>query len=383
MKSKFSKLNVHENKQWIIILCAFLLAMAFASQTCNAQTTTRLQNKAFLFLSDVIGVDMSSYKTSLFDNYSSQGHDHLFYTLAPAQQLSIFAVGGNVGFEFYNDSLGSCIFDPGTVNQPYLHPRTDRFNDTLCIMQRYYEWTNDAQVKQMVDLMKKVGSEKSVLEVSGDLSLKISFSSHLAEYRFSNYLNGVEYTGVTVSMGNSSGDVFFDDTRVWQKIGDTSINITQDQAIRIAVEYVKNYSFKHTFGNGTSVIISNLNVTGVSSANLGTNPGYAAMESIENSTLFPYWDVRVNVSNMPAKGLQGVGVVISANNGRVASAYQFSNMDIRPLLELMFLPITTSLLFTLAFVIAIPIAIMVVLVIVLRHEKKKSQFSTPQHNSKV
>ena len=64
-------------------------------------------------------------------------------------------------------------------------------------------------------------------------------------------------------MGNSSGDVFFDDYRVWQKIGNTSINITQDQAIQIAEDAVKRYSYNHTFGNGTIVPISNLNVTGV------------------------------------------------------------------------------------------------------------------------
>ena len=187
--------QVLKNKKLSILLCILLLALPFASQTCSAQATPRLQNKALLFLTDVMGVDMSNYRISLYDNSSSQGHDRLFYTLDPAKE-SIFAVGGNVGFNFYNDSLGSCSFNPGTINQPYLHPRTDRFNDTLAIMQRYYAWTNDTQVQQMIDLMKKVGSEKNLLEVSGNLSLRISINPSLAHYRFSNYLNGVEYTGV-------------------------------------------------------------------------------------------------------------------------------------------------------------------------------------------
>ena len=125
-----------KNKKLSILLCVFLLALPFASQTCSAQATPRLQNKALLFLTDVMGVDMSNYKISLYDNRSGPGSDYLFYTLSPAKETSIFAVGGNVGFNFYNDSLGSCSFDPGTINQPYLHPRTDRFNDTLAIMQR-------------------------------------------------------------------------------------------------------------------------------------------------------------------------------------------------------------------------------------------------------
>jgi hypothetical protein len=225
----------------------------------------------------------------------------------------------------------------------------------------------------MEDLMTNVGSEKNVLEVCGNESLEITvLSDGFGEYTFSNYLNGVEYTGVSVSMGNSSSsDVFFTDSRVFENIGNTTITVTRQQAINTAEEYVKNYSLQHTFGNGTSIAVSDLNVTGISSADLQTNPSYPSMESIENSTLFPYWDVRVNVSNMPAKGLQGVGVVISANDGTVTSSYQFSNMDIGPLLSLLPFTVTSSLLYTLAFVIAISIAVAVVLVAVLRNGKKK------------
>jgi hypothetical protein len=258
---------------------------------------------------------MSNYRISLYDNSSSQGHDYLFYTLDPAKEISIFAVGGNVGFNFYNDSLGSCSFDPGTINQPYLHPRTDRFNDTLAIMQRYYALTNDTQVQQMIDLMKKVGSEKNSLEVSGNLSLRISISPQLAEYRFSNYLNGVEYTGVTVSMGNYSGDVFFDDYRIWQKIGNTSININQDQAIRIAEDAVKEYSYNHNFGNGTVLRISNLNVTGVYQTGISS-----ALRN--DSTLYPLYNVEMNVTGLPSKSV-GIGVHVWANDGAIQSVYQY------------------------------------------------------------
>ena len=98
---------------------------------------------------------------------------------------------------------------------------------------------------------------------------------------------------------------------------------------------MKNYSYPHDFGNGTSVVVSNLNVTGISYANLPANPSYPSMESIENSKLFPYLDVRVNVSNMSARGLEGIGVVILANDVTVASSYQFSNTDIGSLLNLL------------------------------------------------
>jgi hypothetical protein len=309
-KHKVSKL-----RQISVLLCIFLLTLPFVWQTCNAQTVPPLQNKAVLFLTDVIGVDMSNYKMSLYDNSSSQGNDHLFYTLEPAKGVSVFAVGGNVGFNFYNSSIGSCSFDPGTVDQPYLHARTDRFNDTLAIMERYYAWTNDTQVLNMINLMEKVGSEKNVLEVDNNLSFRISINSLLAHYQFSSYINGVEYPKVAVSMGNSSGDVFFDDYRVWQKIGDTNINISLNKAISIAEDTVKRYTYNHTFGNGTVVPISNLNVTGVYGTSLSSTIRY-------DSTLYPIYNIELNVTGLPSK-LVGVGVFVWANDGAVQSVYQY------------------------------------------------------------
>ncbi len=360
--------QILKNRKLSVLLCVLLIALPFATQTCSASATPRLQNKAFLFLSDVIGVDMSNYKISLFDNSSGQGNDRLFYTLEPASGLGIFGVQGNVGFNFYNDSLGSCSFDPGGINQPYFHPRTDRFNDTLAIMQRYYAWTNDTQVQQMIDLMKKVGSEKNLLKVSGNLSLRISISPLLAEYRFSNYLNGVEYAGVTVSMGNSSGDVFFDDYRVWQQIGNTSINITQDQAIHIAEDAVKGYSYNHNFGNGTVVTISNLNVTGVYRTSLSS-----ALSN--DSTLYPLYNVELNVTGLPSKSV-GIGVFVWANDGSIQSVYQYiypNSPFATSLLNLIFFQSLFGSLIDFVLLLCFgAAAIVVVLILVLRSKKAPS-----------
>ena len=364
MKLKSLGLQVLKNKKIPILLCFILLALPFSNQTCSGQTTPRLQNEALLFLTDVIGVDMSNYKVTLFDNSSSQGHNYLFYTLKP--EMSMFDVNGNVGFNFYNDSLGSCSFSPGTIDQPYLHPRTDRFNDTLAIMQRYYEWSNDTQVQQMIDLMQKVGSERNLLEVSGNLSLRISISPSLAHYRFSNYLNGVEYTGVTVSMGNSSGDVFFNDYRVWQKIGNTSINITQDQAILIAKDTVQEYSYDHNFGNGTTTHISNLNVTGVYQTSLSS--------SLRGSTLYPLYNIELNVTGLPSKSV-GIGVFIWANDGTIQSVYKYIYPANGPsivdsIFNLVFFQMLFGSLISLIAILCLAVAVIaIVLIVVLRNNK--------------
>ncbi len=353
-----------------------LVSVPLIIQTPKVEASTvasNLGDKALSFLSDVIQLDLAKYKITLYENESNG--NHLFYKLYPDDASTLFLSSSQTLaiFNFYNGTLGSCNLSPGIEGLKFKQAFTDRFNVTSGIVQRFEKWANDSWVKGMEDLMIKVSSEKNVLEILDNESLRITVHPDgFGEYKFSNYLNGVEYTGVSVSMGNSSKrDVFFTDSRAFEKIGNTTITVSKQQAINIAEEYVKNYSFQHTFGNGTSIAVSNLKITGISSADLTTNPGYANMESIENSTLFPYWDVRVNVSNMPAKGLQGVGVVISANHGTVTSSYQYTNIDIGSLL---FFPATSSFLYTLAFVVAIPIVIvivLVVLIIILGNGKKK------------
>jgi hypothetical protein len=370
-------------KLWVLVLIVLISVpiLMHAPKAQASDTNASLGDKALSFLDHVIQIDMSKYKAVLYENESNG--NHLFYKLYPNTQ-SLFLSDTNAIFSFYNGSLGSCSLSPGIEGLMYKQPFTDRFNVTLGIVQRFESWANDPWVKGMENLMVKVGSEKNTFQISGNESLRITvLSDGLGTYKFSNFLDGVEYTGITFAMGNSSSrDVFFTDSRAFYTIGNTTVNVSREQAISIAENYVKNYSYKHTFGNGTSIIVSNLNVTGISSANLATNPGYAPMQLINNSTLFPFWDIRVNVSNMPARGLQGMGVIIFANNGTVISSYQISNMDIGPLLNLMFFPVTASLLSTLVIIIAIPIAIVVVLVVVLKSAREKNSPSRPNWHSK-
>jgi hypothetical protein len=370
---------LHNLRKLCVFMLIVLIFVPILMQAPKAQaidTTPNLGDKALSFLDEVIQLDMSKYKVTLYENESNG--NHLFYKLNPNTQ-SLFGSDTSAIFSFYNGTLGSCNLFPGIEGLKFKQAFTDRFNVTLGIVQRFESWANDSWVKGMEDLMVKVGSEKNIFQVSGNESLRIIvLSDGLGTYKFSNYLNGVEYTGVSIAMGNSSSrDLFFTDSRAFYTIGNTTINVSRDLAISIAEDYVKNYSYNHTFSNGTSIIVTNLNITGISSAGLETNPGYAAMESINNSTLFPYWDIRVKVSNMPARGLQGMGVVISANNGTVIYSYQVSNMDIGPLLNLLFFPVTASLLSTLAIIIVIPIAIVIVLVVILKNGKKNNPPSKP------
>jgi hypothetical protein len=309
----------------LAVALVFLVLAALVMQMPKVEASTAspdLGDKALSFLSDVVQLDLSKYRVTLYEN-SSNG-DHLFYKLYSKNSVLPFIGLETLAiFDFYNGSLGSCTLSPGTVDLIYAHPAQDRFNTTLGMAQRFAAWANDSWVLGMADMMEKVGADQTAFEVSGNQSLRISLlSDGFGEYSFSNYLNGVEYTGISIDMGRPTFDVFFTDSRAFESIGNTTIGVSQEQAINIAEDYVRNYSFNETFGNGTSVQVSNLNVTGVASAELMSNVG-------ADSMLFPYWNVRVNVSNMPSPAIEGVEVVLSANDGDIASSIQFANPNFK------------------------------------------------------
>ena len=279
-----------------------------------------------------------------------------------------FGLEGDVVFNFNNGTLSSCSISPPSQDRLiFLHPQ-DQYNSTLGVVQRYQAWTNDSQVQEMANLLQNVGSEKNVTQVSGNLKLQISVTRY-TQYDFYNTFNGADYTGLSIFRGSSNLD--FSDNRVYERIGDTSINISKEQAISIAKNYLKTYIVNATFANGSSTSVSDLNVTGVKGAILQTTVR-------GNSTLYPEWNVQLNVSNMPARGLQGVGVWIWANDGQVIGAYQYTNDDFSSLIDaLFFFPMYSSLLLPLIFAGIFAVSLIIVLVFVFGKSNRNTNGKKP------
>lgn len=298
-----------------LLLLLFLLLAPLLAQTWSAQPTQTQQDKAISFLRDVIQLDVDNYKFTLTYNSTNTYENTLYLTYKVEPKTFAFWESYTMNFQFQNDTLIGFNVASGN-NLVYTRTRPDRFSEVLGILERYQVWSNDSQVGGFVNLMHQVGSERSLLQVSGNLSLRIQMYSDNAEYRFSNYINGVEYTHITIGEGNRTGSVGFSDNRASLAIGNTTIGISQDQAVAIAQNYVNSSPVRGTVpaaNNG----ITNLNVTGVKGVHLKSTQR-------ANNTLYPYYDVEFSVQQ-PSSGQQGYGVNIGANDGEVWGAYSYSS----------------------------------------------------------
>lgn len=301
-------------KHLSLLLLLFLLLIPLSAQTCSAQPE---QDKALSFIRDVIGVDVDYYKvTQTADQYGGADKATFIYVLEPK---SPSATGESYVLyaEFNSGYFTSFSVQPDSNSLVCRQPRQDRFNDTLGIIERYQTWLNDSQVGEMVILLRQVGFEQSVFRASGNLSLRIQLSSDGGQYSFSNYLNGVEYSGVCISQSNS-GSIFFTDNRGSQKIGNATIGVSEDQAIAIAQEYL--VSNPHP-GIPGSREITNLYLTGVKSIALKSGPRI-------NFTLYPYYDIQFNVAEYSS--FDGCGVSVDANAGEILSSHFSINLKNTP-----------------------------------------------------
>jgi len=123
---------------------------------------------------------------------------------------------------------------------------------------------------------------------------------------------GPDYTKLEISVNTKGTIISVYDTRALYTIGDTSINISKEQAIDIAIENLKNYSYDLFDGTVvTDFRVSRENVV----AKLVTSP--------VSYELRPYWDVRMMLDEVYPGNVHGIAVGIWANTGEFST---YSNM---------------------------------------------------------
>lgn len=354
----------------LAFLIVFLLLFLVVVQIPRTEASTiTSEEKAVSFLSNVIGLDMSRYTASVTrHNGQSADEEYITYRLE-----SFLTSQVDANFFFFQGKLGSCNLNPSFGQMLYSKTNSDPFNTTLNMVERYQSWLNDSQVQEMANLLRQVGSVRNAIEFSGNLTFKIVvYSPTYTVYKFSNTYNGVDYTGLSITF--SGRYIYFDDSRAFKTIGDTTIYVSREEAISIAEDFVRNYSYTHTFSNGTKETVSNLNVTGVGTVSLGTrvyNPN-DNFTIIENAPLSPYWYIQVNVTNMPK--LAGIAVSVSATDGTVASSILVGKpLNFSPVTQYVFVYFA-ELLSTSAIILGVLLVIVSIFKVVNKRKQKMNSY---------
>lgn len=342
------------------------------------------QAKAVSFLEDVMGLDMNTY-TPVLDSFyyqTSIAPDKMSTSLAyqPTEYLE-YELQGHGSVEarvtLVDGNVVYCnLFCYGKIL--LTNSSTSSYSEKAqSIIRNYYVWTGDPEVEQM---SLNVGCPGGSIVISDNLmfvgsngTVKEVFDTYLHQsFGWYHYVNGADYTGVELLFGEGDENVHeitFSDTRALYKMGDTSINISEEQAISIAENYVKGYSYMAPLYAEESTLVSGLGIGNGSTASL-------ASVLRDAKTLYPCWVVQVPLDKTYPDYTTAVTVRVWADSGRVNDALrQVSSPGYDGGFGLLLKPYYEFL--ELVYIVAVIVVGVVLVIVGLRIKQKKGKAGQP------
>jgi hypothetical protein len=201
----------------------------------------------------------------------------------------------------------------------------DVVKDTL---QRYQAYVNIPIVQDARNVLDTV-TELEPNEVTvGDLTMRISEKNSFTTIDWIKTINGLEFsTGLGIRLRNGIVDVFTDQSQFFC-IGSSDVNISQEEAVRIALEEAKTF---------TAVEIWLGDHDEVFPFSVKEEPSIVRLQvGTKNFTMYPYWYVWF-AADPEVYSVTGVSVYMLADTGEITNSYMsspggvISDPDITPL----------------------------------------------------
>jgi hypothetical protein len=325
----------------ILAICVLLLASLSAIQYASLAEMSKTQNnlqasldqvnlenqqllswgsgtdKAVVFMKDVAQIDITKYQATLLSDTVQYRTDLggvleevLKYSLISSQsRIDIVLRYRNNHFSRYQLYLeeGSPIYSQPQPNNPIAA--------TQALLERYMNYTNEAYLQDMRSLM-----ASATLESNGTVldhtKLRISGFPNNQEVLLMYSQDGVDFSAKSLRAVYQNGFLTeFTDGWFLLSVGSTQININQQQAIQIALDYAEKYSWTV---NGTE--ITNFTILqSEASAQFVPHPRDEA--SLE---LIPYWYVTLPLDKVYPEQVNRIAVGIWADTGEVANIQTLS-----------------------------------------------------------
>ena len=311
----------HPTKKALTLLSLFIISLVLPLQAplTHAQTTLSAKDRALQFIEDVIQPDMSKYNVTLVNDIVGQPliwpietQESVTYYLA---DIDANGMGPDINCLFINNSLTMVQLgvDQAFVHSPnadessmlvYSNQSTNLTAQTVGFLERYENFTGE-NLRDMISAITNVDVTQNVTKILGDVKLTTENTPLETDISLKYTYNGTDYTGISLTFRNGQFYILGDDRSEWT-IGNTDVNITQTQAISIAQQYMKTYSY--TLDDGT--VVNQFNVTSIN-AGLNTYP------RDNTTTIYPYWSVQLNLNDTFPPACYAISLGIWADSGTV------------------------------------------------------------------
>jgi len=298
-------------------LLALLIAMSLIAGVFPATATNQPTDGYTDFIEKVLTVDISKYNIELTSNFTSDAPlsiverkiTHLQYELTAEQSriIVIFSVEKGIITSCGASMLHGKVFTTKKHSNPLDSAKT--------FLERYQAYTK-IDSNNLLTMLNNVDITKNSTVTIENMKLTITNiyvgEIYQTSFLWTQVINGADYDLFDVAFDKEGNFITMGDSRVVFTIGDTSVNISQEQAIDIALKNLQFYSYE--MSDGSVVKDFKISRDGVI-AKLVTYSG--------SYELRPYWDVRMFLEEVATGNVFGITVFIWANTGEIIS---YSNM---------------------------------------------------------
>ncbi|MGD2067031.1 MAG: hypothetical protein PVI43_07695, partial [Candidatus Bathyarchaeota archaeon] len=215
----------------------------------------------------------------------------------------------DVTFRFRNASLSSYSLDvtEGTPYYSELQP-TRTIDAAKGILERYQQYSGASHLGPMISMLETVETDGNFVKTSGNIKLirsgesepKIEFfyTSHNIEYQAKSVVLSFDEYGFLESLSDS-----------WLlfNIGSTQVNISKEEAIDIAMEYAKNFTWTANGQTISDFLLEEDKATAELWPHVREEP----------VTLIPYWFVTIPLDRVYPEQVYSIGVGLWADTGEI------------------------------------------------------------------
>jgi DNA-binding transcriptional ArsR family regulator len=267
-------------------------------------------DRAESFLRDVIQLDLTKYYVALVSNTLESRSDLGGIT----EEILKYSLTSNessldVSLRFRNQTLSLYRMNIIEGSPIYSQPQpTNVLHSTYDLITRYQTFTGASYLGEMRSILETVNQITDEETTVGNMKLQMSSEGADTEIRWLYTIDGIDFPtkGILLSFGGNTLEEFTDGYYLY-RIGNTKLNISEEEAIAIAREHAKTVSW-----TADGEVVKNFVVL---QEPVETTLWPHPREPLE---LVPYWYVTLHLDKVYPGNVDSIGFGIWADTGVVS-----------------------------------------------------------------
>jgi hypothetical protein len=308
-----------------VLLMILLSSSAYTTLIPNVHAAeATIQQEGLAVTSNVIGVDLAKYATASKE-YRQDSYlgvlpqENMRYTLeTDGSKLDIY-------YTFVNGKLQKIhVLDNQGSPQMQKAISANALDMSKDFLSNYQDYSRNAFYGELKSTLDTVDANKNVTAIFGNMKLSVTAQEDSATFRWTYTFNGIEAPDKCVALHYENGFLkYFIDNWNLYKIGSTTVNFSEQQAIDVALAAAKSFSWTATLDNKTFEGLK-YNVTNA----MVWNTAFANSLFMDNPrgqdplTLYPMRHIWVSFDKFYPCNVYGMNVYVWADTGEIGHTFK-------------------------------------------------------------